>query len=224
MANLLASPTVSPSKSLPLSRENVKRQFKLAALLRLTSATVSRTDSSRHKLSGVVLRPLQKIGLPPREETVQSSLRVKINVDVVLVRPNLQAHQHDSDVYRSIQLQPEEENVFSEWVHRGSCRLKALMARRQADCIQNMSFNRKTFYLVNVIYNSKNTVFSIHSISLILGEEKRQMWSDCFSTLAVVKGLKVDIYLRVVHHHKQLHKLLWAISGFRFLKRRRKQK
>lgn len=100
-ANLFASPTVSPSKSLPLRREKKKRrQVKPAA----TSARTSATDGSRHKLGGVVLLPLQQVALAPPQEIVQRRLRVYVDLDVVFVCPHLQADQQDPDVERSIEL------------------------------------------------------------------------------------------------------------------------
>ena len=59
-----------------------------------------------------MLRPPQEVGLAPQEEVVQRDLRIDVDADEVFVRPNLQTHQHDSDVQRSIELQAEEEETF----------------------------------------------------------------------------------------------------------------
>lgn len=116
MANLFASPTVSPSKSLPLWREDTSGQTGTHPLFKICSHFVD----SRHKLGRVVFHPLQEVGPPPEQEVVQSRLRVDVNVNEVLVRPHLQAHQQDSDIERSIQLSEHEPNVslatfFNTW-------------------------------------------------------------------------------------------------------------
>lgn len=69
MANLFASPTVSPSKSLQLLKTKTHRQVKPAASLRLKR--LHKCQSSRHKLGVVVLHPQQEVILTPRQELVQ---------------------------------------------------------------------------------------------------------------------------------------------------------
>lgn len=65
----------------------------------------------RHKLGVVVLRTLQKVVLAPQQELVQGRLWVAVNLKVVLVGPDLQAHQDHPNVESPIQLQAEEEAV-----------------------------------------------------------------------------------------------------------------
>lgn len=105
MANLFASPTVSPSKSLPLRKERSKVRAERLDYQRGPAGCL------RHKLGVVVRRPLQKVALAPQQELVQGRLRVAVNVKVVFVGPDLQAHQDHPDVEGPIQLQAEEEAV-----------------------------------------------------------------------------------------------------------------
>lgn len=100
MANLLASPTVSPSKSLPLRGRT--RRVTTGTLLAGSYLGAPARVGSRHKLGRVVLSPLQEIGPAPQQEVVQGRLRVDVNVNEVFVRPHLQAHQQHSHVERSV--------------------------------------------------------------------------------------------------------------------------
>lgn len=86
----------------------------------------------RHKLGIVVLHPLQEVTLAPQQELIQGRLWVAVNVKVVFVGPDLQAHQHHSNVETQIQLQAEEEAVRWGGVH-------------------NVDLQ---FYLIEVIYGS----------------------------------------------------------------------
>lgn len=61
-------------------------------------------QDSRHELGCVVFAPEEEVSLAPLQEVVQSRLRIGLNNNVVFVCPDLQAHQHDSNVERSIQL------------------------------------------------------------------------------------------------------------------------
>lgn len=168
MANLFASPTVSPSKSMPLSRKNVQRQVKPPGFLRLTS----KADYSRDELGSVVLLPVQEIGLAPQQEVVQSLIRVPGDVNVVFYRPNLQTHQHNSNVERPIQLQAEEEETLL-----GLNQLPKHVANQDV-------------YLIDVIYSSQNAVFGLASISRVL-EEKRRQTSGSASDRKSSNGVKV---------------------------------
>lgn len=64
-----------------------------------------------------MLHPLQEVTLAPQQELVQGRLWVAVNVKVVFVGPDLQAHQHDSNVESPVQLQAEEEAIRrpSDW-------------------------------------------------------------------------------------------------------------
>lgn len=104
MANLLASPTVSLSKILPLWGTRVQHETEASA----AQVEAERRRRSRHKLRVVVLRPLQEVGAAPRQEVVQSGFCSGVDSDVVSVRPNLQTHQNDADVQSAVQLQAEE--------------------------------------------------------------------------------------------------------------------
>lgn len=63
MANLLASPTVSPSKSLPLRGRT--RRVTTGSLLAGSYLGAPVRVGSRHKLGRVVFAPLQEIGPAP---------------------------------------------------------------------------------------------------------------------------------------------------------------
>lgn len=52
-----------------------------------------------------MLRPLQEVPLAPQQEPVQGCLRVAVNVKVVVVGPDLQTHQHHSNVESPVHLQ-----------------------------------------------------------------------------------------------------------------------
>lgn len=88
----------------------------------LLGLTSTHWEHLRHKLCGVVLRPAQEVSPAPQQEVIQGLLRIHINVNVVLVCPDLQAHQHDSNVERSIELQAEEETVSQR-----NCQSKPLL-------------------------------------------------------------------------------------------------
>lgn len=112
----------------------------------------------RHKLGVVVLRPLQKVVLAPQHEPVQGRLRVAVNVKVVFVGPDLQAHQDHPNVESPIQLQAEEEAVRGEEA-----------SRTRADFIL-------FFYLVDVIYGAQNASLGLAPVTFILeGKRKRQL-------------------------------------------------
>lgn len=59
-----------------------------------------------------MLHPLKQLTLAPQQELVQGLLWVAFNVKVVLVGPDLQAHQHHLNVESPIQLQTEEEEAM----------------------------------------------------------------------------------------------------------------
>lgn len=133
MANLFANPTVSPSKSLPLPRKrSTIGSEQLDYHLRLCSAA----GYSRHKLGIVMLHPLQEVSLAPQQEPVQGRLRVAVNVKAVVVGPDLQTHQHHSNVESPVHLQVggggDEEAVRLEGVSKVGLQ----------------------FYLIDVIYGS----------------------------------------------------------------------
>lgn len=155
MANLFANPTVSPTKSFPLLSEESITSGQTGSITVFNTCADIKDWSSRHKLGVVMLRPLQKIDLPPHEEIVQSSLWINVNVDVVSVCPDLQTHQHDVNVQMSIQLQAEEETAFSEWMR---------WERRRHDSRRTASKTLAWIYLVDVIHNSENTRFSLASV------------------------------------------------------------
>lgn len=188
IANLFASPTVSVSKSFPLVKKKNLTLGQTGSITVFNICTDFQDWSSRHKLGIVMLLPLQKISLAPHKEIVQSFLWIEVNVNVVSVRPDLQPHQHDANVQSSIELQAEEETFFRNEC-AGTCQLQAPMAHCQGHSFQNMSLNWKhKNYLVDVIYNSKNTGFCLTSILFILEEKQRQTLSEfCSNGTKAVK-------------------------------------
>lgn len=52
-----------------------------------------------------MLLSLQEVSLAPQQEPVQGRLRFAVNVKVVVVVPDLQTHQHHSNVESPVHLQ-----------------------------------------------------------------------------------------------------------------------
>lgn len=129
----------------------------------------------RHKLGVVVLRPLQKVALAPQQELVQGRLWVAVNVKVVFVGPDLQAHQDHPNVESPIQLQAEEGAVRGLWGPRG---------------IENLH----QFYPVDVIYGAQNASLGLAPVSFILeGNRNRQ-----FQRAMEVLGRRASVTLTSV--------------------------
>lgn len=131
--------------------------FQSGRLKDFNFCTDSHQRSSRHQLGVIVLCSRQKVGLAPHQEVIQSIVRVSQHVDVISVGPDLQAHQHDADVHRTVQL-------------RG----RRPEAQEQ---IRNKTFRstniEKRLYLVDVIHHAKNARPGVFSVPFVL-EEKRK--------------------------------------------------
>lgn len=145
-----------------------------------------------------MLDPLQEVTLAPQQELVQGRLWVAVDVKVVFVGPDLQAHQHDSNVESPIQLQAEEEAIRrpSLWeVFKTSTSSFTLSMWFMAPKI------RALVSLPCRLYWRKSTNVSFRA------------WLEFLKKCSSV----TFPYLRIVHNHVKLYKLLHACAGFGFL-------
>lgn len=103
IALVLASPTVEPSKSTPLSKGEEKCLDGSSDTVEHHLRTVF-VCVSRDKLCVVMFVPPQQSPLTPLEEAAKGDLRVSADLDLIFVRPDIQADQHHTDTNRAIQL------------------------------------------------------------------------------------------------------------------------
>lgn len=103
IALVLASPTVEPSKSTPLSKGEEKCLDGSSDTVEHHLRTVF-VCVSRDKLCVVMFVPLQQSPLTPLEEAAKGDLRVSADLYLIFVRPDIQADQHHTDTNRAIQL------------------------------------------------------------------------------------------------------------------------
>lgn len=97
---VLAKPTVDPSKSTPLNKEWKRQTFTwLLSILVLVFES-----NPRDELCVVVFGPRQKAPLSPFEEASEGEFGVAADLDLILVRPDIQTDQHDANADRAIQL------------------------------------------------------------------------------------------------------------------------
>lgn len=95
---VLAKPTVDPSKSTPLNKEEGRNH------LHGSSQHLSFLGNLRDELRVVVFGPWQKAPLSPFQEASEGELGVAADLDLIPVRPDVQTDQHDTNADRAIQL------------------------------------------------------------------------------------------------------------------------